>query len=178
MKIAEKGVVLYKGEVQNFPVHMAPTQKLGVLFGNPARLVMSDATNLYDISIKDVLGQIGFASPIKEAIMPWQPTKEEIISLVDVGIISDVILFTTVNAYRFEEQLAVLKSLREWCPNKRIIAVATRSPMDAPYLAKYADEVIVTGGITENTFLALMNNLFGSGAFYSHQPLTYLQPAE
>lgn len=173
-EIARKGIRLYKGEASDFP--LKETQgKLGVIFGNPARLVMSDATNLYDISIKDMVKEKGYFKEVKEAIMPWQPTKEEIISLADVAIISDVVLFTTVNAYRFKDQLKVLEEIRKYCPDKTVISVATRSPMDAPYLAPLSDYVIITGGITENTFHAVLDNLFGQGTFHHHEALSYLK---
>jgi len=172
-KIAEKGLVLYKGASKDFP--LKPQGKLGIIFGNPARLVMSDATNLYDISYKDIIGQERGFLGIKEAIMPWHPTDEEIISLVDVAIISDVVIFSTVNAYRFDRQMKVLAEIRKFCPQKMIIAIASRSPMDAPLLAELADYVVVTGGITPYTFKALADNLFGQGQFYDHQPITYLK---
>lgn len=174
VEIARKALVLYKGDKTDLPVPLKDTEKLGILFGNPARLVMSDATNLYDISLKDIFIRNGFATIVKEAIMPWNPTHEEIISLADVGIISDIILFTTVNAYRFDKQIDVLKEIRKYCPNKKIIAVASRSPQDAPYLAEYADIVVITGGITENTFTALGNCLFGDGHFVDHPMISYL----
>lgn len=174
-QIAEKGLILYKGNADDFPLAVKPKEKLGIVFGNPARLVMSDATNLYDISLKDIIKKQGKFDVIKEAIMPWQPTKEEIISLTDVAFITDVVLFTTVNAYRFEQQIEVLKEIRINCPNKTIIAIASRSPMDAPILADLADYVIITGGITENTFEALAENLFGEGRFFEHQPISYLE---
>lgn len=177
-QIAEKGLVLYKGSQDDFPIKASEEDKLGIIFGNPARLVMSDATNLYDISLKSIIEEQGHFNTIKEAIMPWHPTKEEIISLADVAIITDVVLFTTVNAYRFDQQIEVLKEIRKYCPNKKVIAVASRSPQDAPYLAEYADAVIVTGGITENTFKALCNNIFGDGVFYDHKAISYLKPLE
>lgn len=171
--IAQKGLVLYKGDKEDFP--LKAHGKLGVVFGNPARLVMSDATNLYDISYKAIIEPMAGFTAIKEAIMPWHPTKEEIISLADVAIISDMVIFSTVNAYRFDRQLLVLEEIRKYCPDKTIIAIASRSPMDAPYLAKLADYVIITGGLTEHTLTALANNLFGAGQFYDHPPITYLK---
>lgn len=162
--IAEEGIIHYKGEADTLPVDLTD-KKLGVVFGNPARLVMSDATNLYDISLKDTIARVTGHNNIKEAIMPWHPTHEEIISLADVGIISDVILFTTVNAYKFDQQVEVLKEIRKYCPNKTVIGVASRSPMDAPILAEYCDHVIVTGGITESIFEAVAECVFKGHAF-------------
>jgi beta-N-acetylhexosaminidase len=174
-KIAKKALVLTKGNAADFPLKSRQRDQLGIVFGNPARLVMSDATNLYDISLKKVIEEQGHFDTIKEAIMPWNPTKEEIISLADIGIISDLIIFTTVNAYRFDQQLEVLKEIRKYCPNKTIIAIATRSPLDAPLLEVLADYVVVTGGLTENTFEALGDCLFGEGSFEPHEPLDYLK---
>lgn len=162
--IAEKGIILYKGEESSLPVDLTD-KKLGVVFGNPARLVMSDATNLYDISLKEVITEVTGHTNIKEAIMPWHPVKEEIISLADIGIISDVILFTTVNAYRFDQQIEVLKEIRKYCPNKTVIGVASRSPMDAKVLSEYCDYVVVTGGITNSIFEALSECLFKGAPF-------------
>ncbi len=163
-EIATKGIILYKGDEDKLPLDLED-KKLGILFGNPARLVMSDATNLYDISLKDVIGNVTGHTNIKEAIMPWHPTHEEIISLADVGIISDVILFTTVNAYRFDQQIEVLKEIRKYCPDKTIISVASRSPMDAKVLAELSDYVIVTGGITNSIFEAVAECVFGGAKF-------------
>ncbi len=157
--IAKKGIVLHKGQDTDLPIALE-NKKVGIVFGNPARLVMSDATNLYDLSLKDILKKVTGHEEVKEAIMPWHPTDEEIISLTDVGIISDLIIFSTVNAYRFTRQIDVLKEIRAYCPNKTIIAIASRSPMDAKLLSEYADIVIVTGGIIESTFEAVFEKVF------------------
>lgn len=157
--IAKKGIVLYKGKQEDLPIKL-DNKKVGIVFGNPARLVMSDATNLYDLSLRDILTKVTGHEEVKEAIMPWHPTDEEIISLTDVGIISDLIIFSTVNAYRFTRQIDVLKEIRAFCPNKTIIAIASRSPMDAKLLSEYADIVIITGGIIESTFEAVFEKVF------------------
>jgi beta-N-acetylhexosaminidase len=172
-EIAEKGIILYKGEQSQLPLAIE-NKKVGVIFGNPARLVMSDATNLYDISLKETIRKITGHQDIKEAIMPWHPTDEEIISVADVGIISDVIVFTTVNAYKFTRQIDVLKEIRKFCPTKTIVAIASRSPMDAEILAQYADFVIVTGGITESIFEAVCENVF-EGKPFTHNEAKELE---
>lgn len=159
--IASKGLILYKGNEEDLPIKMDEKDKLGIVFANPARLVMSDATNLYDISFKDIIMSKGYHENIKEAIMPWHPTDEEIISLADVGIISEVLIFTTVNAYNFERQIEVLKEFRKYCPSKKVISIATRSPMDAKILAKYSDHVIITGGLTPSILEGVANVIFG-----------------
>lgn len=175
-EIASKGIILHKGDESQLPIKL-DNKKLGIVFGNPARLVMSDATNLYDISLKEILLKTTGHKNVKEAIMPWHPTDEEIISLADVGIITDVILFTTVNAYKFDRQIEVLKEIRRYCPNKIIIGVSSRSPMDANSLAKYCDYVVVTGGITESIFEAVFDSIFnGTGFDYNAaKRLDYLE---
>ncbi len=175
-EIADKGIILYKGSQEQFPVDLT-NKKLGVVFGNPARLVMSDATNLYDISWKTTINKMMGHANTKEAIMPWHPTDEEIISLADVGIISDVILFSTVNAYKFDRQIEVLKEIRKYCPTKTIIGVASRSPMDAKILKDYCDVVIITGGMTESIFEAVCDHVFGHKAF-EHNPAKELKYLE
>jgi hypothetical protein len=54
----------------------------------------------------------------------------------------------------------VLKEIRAYCPDKPIIAIASRSPMDAKLLSEYADIVIITGGIIESTFEAVFEKVF------------------
>lgn len=157
-KIAIEGLTCVKWEPRT-SMHAFIEGKIGVIHGNPARLVMSDATNLYDINWTDIIHNIRDDQEIKESIMPWAPTKEEVISLVDIGIISDIILFTTVNAYRFEKQLDVLRELRLYNPNKTIIALASRSPMDGPLLAGVADIVLISGGMTRATYEAVIHYL-------------------
>ena len=163
--IAQKALIQYKGTDDLIPIKLNKNEKLGIIFGNPARLVMSDATNLYDLSIKEVIQKKGYHYNIKEAIMPWHPTDEEIISLGDVAIISDVVIFTTVNAYHFDRQIKVLQYIREYCPDKLIISVATRSPEDARLLEPYSDVVIVTGGLTISILEALADVIFDHGQF-------------
>ncbi|MDF2612241.1 MAG: glycoside hydrolase family 3 protein [Clostridia bacterium] len=165
-KIAKKSLILYKGKREEFPIKLGKNDKLGIIFGNPARLVMSDAINLYDkLSIEDILRKSGYHDNIKEVIMPWRPTYMEMVSVGDIAIISDVVLFTTVNAYHFTEQIETIKYIRAFCPDKKIIGVATRSPEDAEILARYCDDVIVTGGLTSVTLIALIETLFGDGKF-------------
>ncbi|MGL4799831.1 MAG: glycoside hydrolase family 3 protein [Cellulosilyticaceae bacterium] len=165
-EIAKKSLILYKGDKQDFPVKLEESQKLGIIFGNPARLVMSDAINLYEkLSIEDTIKKHGYHTNTKEAIMPWRPTHMEMVSVGDIAIISDYVIFTTVNAYCFEEQIETLKYVRDFCPTKKIIGVATRSPEDAKVLAEYCDYVVVTGGLTQVTLDALVEAIFGDGDF-------------
>lgn len=165
-EIAKKSLILYKGEKADFPVKLDEKQKLGIIFGNPARLVMSDAINLYDkLSIEETVKKHGYHNNTKEVIMPWRPTHMEMVSVGDIAIISDFVIFTTVNAYCFEEQIETIKYIRDFCPTKKIIGVATRSPEDAKPLAEYCDYVIVTGGLTQVTLDALVEAVFGDGDF-------------
>ncbi len=165
-QIAKKSLILYKGEKQDFPINLEESQKLGIIMGNPARLVMSDAINLYDkLSLEDTIRKCGCHQNVKEVIMPWRPTHMEMVSVGDIAIISDVVIFTTVNAYCFTEQIKTIEYIREFCPHKTIIGVATRSPEDAKILSEYCDYVIVTGGLTQVTLTALIETLFNDGAF-------------
>jgi beta-N-acetylhexosaminidase len=175
LKIAKKGILLYKGKEELLPLSLE-SKKLGIIYGNPARLVMSDATNLYDISLKQVISEVTNHKNIKESIMPWHPTDEEIISLADVAIISDVVIVSTVNCYKFVRQIEVLKEIRKYCPSKLIIGIASRSPMDATILSDYCDYVIVTGGITESIFKAVAQGIFLGESFEYNEAkaLTYL----
>jgi beta-N-acetylhexosaminidase len=102
--------------------------------------------------------------------MPWNPTEEEILSCFDIGFISDILIFTTVNAYRFDKQLEILKQIREAADSRNprrplIISVATRSPDDAALLKPLSDAVIVTGGLTPHLIRALAEALFRTGYF-------------
>ncbi|MDF2596179.1 MAG: glycoside hydrolase family 3 protein [Clostridia bacterium] len=169
-QIAEKSLQLYKGHQYDFPMKLGKDQTLGIIFANPARLVMSDAINLYDkLSIEDTIKRKGLHPTIKEAIMPWRPTYMEQVSVGDIAIISDSVLFTTVNAYTFTEQIETLQYIRKMCPDKNIVGVATRSPEDAKLLAEYCDAVIITGGLTQVTLDALAEVLFGTGQFYLNE---------
>ncbi len=165
-KIARKSLINYKSEPDMFPLKLKPEQKLGIVMGNPARLVMSDAINLYDtLSIEDTIQARINHTDTKEAIMPWQPTYMEMVSVGDIAIISDVVIFTTVNAYHFEKQIETIKYIRQFCKDKTIIGVASRSPEDAPLLAEYCDSVIITGGLSQVTLNALVDAIFIDGEF-------------
>ncbi|MGL6173905.1 MAG: glycoside hydrolase family 3 protein [Cellulosilyticaceae bacterium] len=165
-EIAQKSLILYKGEQGDFPIKLKSKEKLGVILGNPARLVMSDAINLYErLSIEETIKKHRIHDNIKETIMPWRPTHMEMVSVGDIAIISDIVIFTTVNAYCFKEQIETIEYIREFCPTKTIIGVATRSPEDAKVLAKHCDYVIVTGGLTQVTLDALVEAIFVNGTF-------------
>jgi beta-N-acetylhexosaminidase len=166
MEIARKSVVVEKNGGGLLPLReLAPSARLSVILANPARLVMSDTVNFYDISLKALIEGAGLHPSVKESVMPWHPTEEESLSLSDIGFISDILIFTTVNAYRFTGQLDVLKRIRalrdHGGPAPRIIAVATRSPDDVPLLLPFADAVISTAGITEGQMRVLVETVFG-----------------
>ena len=148
---------------------MKKNDKLGIILANPARLVMSDTVNFYDISLKEIILRKKYHAVVKEAIMPWNPTDEEMLSLFDIGFVSDPVIFLTVNAYRFDKQIKVLETIRDDIPEKRIIAVATRSPEDVKYLEPYSDLVIATGGMTPLQMEALVDTLFKDGQFTDNE---------
>ena len=151
-----------------FPLKIQPETKVGVIFANPARLVMSDAINLYDnLSIEATIRRRVGHQNVKETFMPWRPTLMERVSVGDIAMITDLLIFTTVNAYAFEEQVEALKYIRSFLPKgkKTIVGVATRGPSDAKILAEYCDAVIVTGGLTQVTLDALVDALFKDGEF-------------
>ena len=164
--IARKALILTHGDRGLFPLKLKPEAQVGVVFANPARLVMSDAINLYDplslaASVTKGTGHLA----VKEAFMPWRPTPMETVSVGDIAFVSDLCLFTTVNAYAFTEQIETLKYTRQICPDKVIVGVATRSPDDAKLLAPYCDAVIVTGGLSQVTLDALVEAVFVTGEF-------------
>lgn len=166
LDIARKSLIRYKGDSSLFPLTLKPETTLGIVFANPARLVMSDAINLYDpLSLAATVTKVTGHKAVKEAFMPWRPTHMEQVSVGDIPFISDLALFTTVNAYAFEEQIETLKYVRQICPQKFIVGVATRSPEDAKLLAPYCDAVIVTGGLSQVTLDALAEALFVTGRF-------------
>lgn len=165
-QIAKKSLINYKSAPDLFPIKLKAEEKLGIVMGNPARLVMSDAINLYDtLSIEETVKNRINHADVKEAIMPWQPTYMEMVSVGDIAIISDIVIFTTVNAYHFDKQIETIKYIRGFCKDKTIIGVATRSPEDAPLLAEYCDAVIITGGLSQVTLDALVDTIFKDGEF-------------
>jgi beta-N-acetylhexosaminidase len=166
LEISRRSVQVHKNESNLLPLgNLAPSTRLSVVLANPARLVMSDTVNFYDISLKKIIEGAGLLRYVKESVMPWNPTEEEALSLFDIGFVSDILIFTTVNAYRFTRQLEVLRrihALRQGGgPAPKIIAVATRSPDDVPLLLPIADAVLSTAGITEAQMEALVQALFG-----------------
>ncbi len=166
LEISRRAVVVHANEGRFLPLrHVGPAIRVSVILANPARLVMSDTVNFYDISLRSVLQSAGVEARIKEAFMPWNPTDEEILSLFDLGFTSDIVVFTTVNAYRFTRQLSVLKQIhglrRGGGPWPRIVAVATRSPDDVPLLVPFADAVLSTAGITPAQMRAAAETIFG-----------------
>jgi beta-N-acetylhexosaminidase len=167
--IARKALILAHGKASLFPLDRTPETQVGVIFANPARLVMSDAINLYDpLSLAQTVRARTGHTLIKEAFLPWRPTHMEQVSAGDIAFVTDYCLFTTVNAYAFPEQIETLKYTREICPGKIIIGIATRSPADAALMAPYCDAVIVTGGLSQVSLDALVDALFVDGKFDSN----------
>ncbi len=166
-QIAKKALIKVKDKSKSiFPLKITPETKVGIIFANPARLVMSDAINLYNkLSLEDTVHARTGHTNTKEAIMPWRPTHMEEVSVGDIAMITDLTIFTTVNAYAFEEQVSTLKYIRNCLPNRIIIGVATRSPEDAKILSEYCDAVIVTGGLSQVSLDALVDAMFKDGEF-------------
>ncbi len=170
-EVSKKALILYSKKRDIFPLKkiLNKKDKLGVILANPARLVMSDTVNFYDISLKDVILRKKYHKKVKEAIMPWNPTDEEMLSLFDIGFVSNPLIFLTVNGYRFRREIEILKNIRNDMPEKIIISVALRSPMDAKLLEPYSDAVIITGGITPLQIEALIDTIFRDGKFVKRE---------
>lgn len=167
--IAGKSLIKYKGDDSMFPITLKKDDQVGVIFANPARLVMSDAINLYDpLSIRETINKRIGHGLVKEAFMPWRPTHMEQVSVGDIAFVTDICIFTTVNAYCNEAQIETLKYTRDICPDKIIIGVATRGPKDAELLAPYCNAVIVTGGLSQVSLDALVDAIFDHGEFDSN----------
>ncbi len=167
LELSRQAVVCTKGK-ELLPLQLNQEDRLGAILANPARLVMSCTVNFYDISLKTEIEGKGYHPYVKESFMPWNPTDEESLSLFDIGYVSDVLIFTTVNGYNFTKQLEVLKSIREVAmntPEKKplIVAVASRSPSDMALLEELADVVLATGGLTPLQITALCESLFVTG---------------
>lgn len=163
IQISEAAIKLHKDEGV-LPLNIGPDQRLSVALANPARLVMSDTVNFYDISLKAAIEKAGHHPKVKEVIVPWNPTPEEELSIFDIGFISDVLIFTSVNAYRFQGQLSILKKIHglraAGGQTPIIIAVASRSPDDVELLKPYADAVLSTSGLSELQIEALVSRIF------------------
>ncbi len=167
LELSRQAVVCTKGK-ELLPLQLRPEDRLGAILANPARLVMSCTVNFYDISLKAEIEGKGYHSYVKESFMPWNPTDEESLSLFDIGYVSDVLIFTTVNGYNFTKQLEVLKSIRDVAAQSEekkpfIIAVASRSPSDMALLEDLADVVLGTGGLTPLQITALCESIFITG---------------
>lgn len=167
--VSKKALVKYSEKRNILPLQMKKTDKLGIILANPARLVMSDTVNFYNISLKEIILRKKYHSFVKESIMPWNPTEEEMLSLFDIGFVSDPVIFLSVNAYRFKKQIEVLENIRNDNPDKRIISVATRSPNDVKFLEPYSDVVIATGGMTPFQMEALVDSLFKPFVFLENE---------
>lgn len=156
--IAKKSITLNKFNLKK-PVQNIKNQSISVILGTPARLVMSDTTNLYNLSLRPHLEKAGFLGKISEVIMPLNPTEEEIISISDIGLKSDLCIFCTVNAFNYQKQVDILKSIR-LREDINIIGVALRSPEDLQYLNNHCEATLATHGLTNISLSELAKKIF------------------
>jgi beta-N-acetylhexosaminidase len=160
-RIAMEGCIIHQDTNKVLPINIKEKSSVCSIFGNPARLVMSDATNLYDpVSTKKTIENRTKLTDVKEYIMPWITSHMEKVSLCDLGYGMDVCIFSTVNAFNYKEQIEVLKMFKRIHKDVLVIGVASRSREDVNILKEHCDVVVSTGGLTQPSLDALVDIIF------------------
>jgi len=157
---ARKSITLYKNKVIKYPLHIKENEHLAIIRPPFVRLVMSDNTNLFEFTFKDIFK--GYVSGVSEHIYGIQPVEDEILSIMDHAVIADYVLFCTYNAYQYNNQIKALNDICKFINPDRIIIAVLRSPADIRVIPEKLNSVWLTYGITKPSIVSLAECLFGS----------------
>ncbi len=160
-KVADNSITLVRNNEGLIPLKPKKDEIICIIQPGMIRLEMSDAVNLYDENkLKSEI--MKRHKNVREVVIWLEPNKEELISIFDNAFISDIIIACTQNAYKYSDQVKMIKELKElaYTKNKKLITVALRSTSDLAYFSEIETH-LVSYANWDSQMQALVKVLFG-----------------
>jgi beta-N-acetylhexosaminidase len=159
--VADKSIALLKNDAGVLPKTGLPAYARTVIirptFG---RLMMSDNTNFYTYSVRDVFAE--YFPNVSEYVVGLEPTDTEILGAMDWGFMADFVVFCTYNAYQFRNQLKLLDGVLKYTGDAKIAVAALRSPQDLVELGPKVKTLAASFGVAECSMRSLARVLAGA----------------
>ena len=159
-KTADKSITLLSNKSKLLPLGTIPKgSRIAIIHPTMGRLMMSDNTNFYPFTFKDVFSQ--YFDDVYEYVIGLEPNETEALGASDWAFMADYVVFCTYNAYKWPKQLEILKACRAYAGADKLITVALRSPADLAVLPDDLDTVLATWGVSECSLHALARVIRG-----------------
>ena len=159
-KTADKSITLLSNKNSLLPLGTIPKgSRVAIIHPTMGRLMMSDNTNFYPFTFKDVFSQ--YFDDVYEYVIGLEPNETEALGASDWAFMADYVVFCTYNAYKWPKQLEILKACRAYAGSDKLITVALRSPADLAVLPDDLDTVLATWGVSECSLHALARVIRG-----------------
>jgi beta-N-acetylhexosaminidase len=146
---ADKSLTLIKNSAGLLPLKPSPNQRIVILRPTMGRLVMSDNTNFYTHSFKDIFQEYFPHQKIIEYSFGLEPNETEILGAQDWAFMADYVIFCTYNAYQFRKQLELLQGIQVFAKKDKLITLVVRSPQDLVEVAPKVETLVLTYGVAE-----------------------------
>lgn len=157
---AEKSITLIRNDAGLLPLGKVPAEsRLAIIRPTMGRLMMSDNTNFYPFTFRDVFSQ--YFSNVQEYVVGLQPNDTERLGASDWAFMADYVVFCTYNAFKWPEQLELLAACRQFADSRKLIVVALRSPADLAVIPEDVETLVATYGVAECSLHALARVLRG-----------------
>lgn len=159
-KSADKSVTLLRNSSGLLPLRsVAPDSRIAIVRPSMGRLMMSDNTNFYPVTFRDVFSD--FFPSVHEYSVGLEPNETECLGASDWAFMADYLVFCTYNAYKWPGQLKLLEACRQYAGADKLIVVALRSPEDLAVIPENVHTVLATYGVSECSIRALTRTLVG-----------------
>lgn len=159
-KTADKSITLLSNKSGLLPLSTIPKcSRVAIIHPTMGRLMMSDNTNFYPFTFKDVFSQ--YFEDVYEYVVGLEPNETEALGASDWAFMADYVIFCTYNAYKWPKQLDLLHACRSFAGTEKLITVALRSPADLAVLPEDLDTVLATWGVSECSLHALARVIRG-----------------
>lgn len=160
-RYADKSITLLRNSTGLLPLRsVAPDSRIGIVRPSMGRLMMSDNTNFYQVSFKDVFSE--YFPSVHEYSVGLEPNETECLGASDWAFMADYLVFCTYNAYKWPAQLKLLDACLQYAGPDKLIVVALRSPEDLAILPENVHTIIATYGVAECSIRALARTIRGA----------------
>jgi beta-N-acetylhexosaminidase len=157
---ADSSITLIKNQEQLLPFGTKNTKKrLAILRPTYGRLMMSDNTNFYTHTFKDIFSQ--YFDNVSEYVYGLDPSDVEILGACDWAFMADYVIICTYNAYQHEKQIKLFNACYEYSGKEKTVAVALRSPEDLNAIPEEVKTLLLTYGVAECSIHALAKTIGG-----------------
>ena len=128
-----------------------------------ARLMMSDNTNFYLHTFKEVFEEVyGTEIDFCEYTFGLDPSDVEILAASDWAFMADYTILCTYNSYQHPQQQKLLDACYAFTGKEKMVAAILRSPHDLTVIPENVESVMLSYGVAKCSVKALANVIAGN----------------